>query len=201
MKNNELDLNEFKLQAILAEYNALKSEIKYRSQFQNNLLQIHVTVLIAIVGIAFSKIVNYWIIFLLIPIESSIFGIWYFDHTITILEISTYLRTKLEPNVQVLSKYGMAWETEYKVGIGFKPLLRIIISLAAVLVTFAGPVIICILLFPFFYTGLQETNNSFETTATIVLAASDFVLFLVFWAVVGYFVYTSYRIDEKQKAK
>ena len=55
--------NEYKLQAVLAEYSQLKSEIQYRSQFQNSLLQIHVTVLIAIIGAASYGVINIWIIF------------------------------------------------------------------------------------------------------------------------------------------
>ena len=39
-----------KLRVMLAEYNSLRSEIKYRSEFQNRLLQIHITALTTIIG-------------------------------------------------------------------------------------------------------------------------------------------------------
>lgn len=83
---------------MLAEYNALNSEYRDRMNIQYNLLQIHITVLIAIMGVAFSQ--SSTTAFLLIPIESSIFGMWYFDIAITMLEIGTYIRNNIETKIQ-----------------------------------------------------------------------------------------------------
>jgi hypothetical protein len=71
---------EHRLQAILAEYAALRSEIEKRSELQHQLLAIHMTALTAIVGAAIAyPDIRYWLT-LLIPFEAASFGLWYTDH-------------------------------------------------------------------------------------------------------------------------
>src|SRR5689334_6101248 len=79
------------LQAMLAEYNALRAEIQSRSNTQNTLLQLHLTALTLILGGALSEKLGPWIIFL-IPLEATIFGLWWLDHSLVIMEIGTYIR-------------------------------------------------------------------------------------------------------------
>jgi hypothetical protein len=68
---------------MLAEYNALKSEIQYRNEFQTKIISIHIIILTAIIGSVLYKHLN-WSILLLIPIESSLFGLWYINYLLVI---------------------------------------------------------------------------------------------------------------------
>ncbi len=49
---------DYKLRVMLAEYNSLRSDIKYKSEFQSRLLQIHITVLTTIIGAFYIKMPN-----------------------------------------------------------------------------------------------------------------------------------------------
>ena len=96
---------------MLAEYKALKDEIKYRSEFQNRLLQIHITVLTTIIGAFLYKTEQFWISFLIL-IESILFGSWYINYALVILEIETYIRRIIEFKVKEIlgDKYLMEGE-------------------------------------------------------------------------------------------
>lgn len=116
-----------KLTAVLAEFQSLRSEIQYRSEYQHRLLQIHITILTIIVPTLVTaasalptststlEILKYlapWIIFI-IPIESALFGIWFFDHGIFIGKIGVYIQLEVEKSATVLLGSGdyLHWES------------------------------------------------------------------------------------------
>jgi hypothetical protein len=99
------------LQAILAEYNALRFEIQNRSNSQSHILEIHLTTLALIIGFILSYPQHLKLLILVIPIESSIFGLWYLFHKFSIEEIGDHIRTKIEPRVNELVRcHAMLWE-------------------------------------------------------------------------------------------
>jgi hypothetical protein len=102
---------EDKLQAILAEYNALRSEIQNRSNSQSHILEIHLTTLALIIGFILSYPQHLKLLILVIPIESSIFGLWYLFHKSSIEEIGDHIRNEIEPMVNELVRCkAMFWE-------------------------------------------------------------------------------------------
>jgi hypothetical protein len=143
------------LQIVIEEYHALRTEIQYRSEFQHRFLQLHITTLTIILGAALSPLVSQIAganlsqligpeLILLIPIESSIFGLWYLDHEITIFEIGAYIRTIIaskaaqlvqDPNV-------MRWEAAWRMGVLVPHRRRAIRYRGIVALTFAGPSIL-----------------------------------------------------------
>lgn len=190
--------NEYKLQAVLAEYNALISEYRDRMKIQNNILQIHVTVLTAIIGVALTQKLT--TVFLLIPIESSIFGIWYFDVAITMLEIGAYIRYKIKNKIQTdfNDKCVMGWEAyfngekennskETKVfNLLSQHTIRHIISLGIVIVSFFGPAVMSIL--------YLQKSKIFEDDIYGPFKILYFVFFVIIIFVVGYYGYRSSKI-------
>lgn len=138
---------EYKMQAMLAEYNTLRTEIQYFNERQNHLLQFHITVLTAIVGLAVTNTISSWII-LFIPIESSIFGLWYNNNLLAIMGIGAYIRDNIEKEIrQTLGEtHIMRWETsrrkQYilastKQGINYRHLI---------ILTFGIPSILCLII-------------------------------------------------------
>lgn len=128
------------LQVVLAEYNALRAEIQNRSNIQSTLLQLHLTALTLILGGALSEKLGPWIIFL-IPFESTIFGLWWLDHSLVIMEIGTYIRESVEPRVSELLNVerAMYWEANFKEGVVAPKRKRIVTFNWLILFSFAGP--------------------------------------------------------------
>lgn len=141
------------LQAMLAEYNALRVEIQRRSDAQHTLLQLHLTALTLISGAALSQKLGPWIIFL-IPIEAAIFGLWWEDHALVIMEIGTYIRESVEPRVSRLLSVEkvMYWETNFKAGAALPKKRRDITFEWLVFITFAGPSVIILVCVPLVIT-------------------------------------------------
>jgi len=101
-----------KLNAILKEYEFLKLDILNRSQYQDSYLKLHIIALTAILGGAISQKLGLWVL-LLIPIESSIIGLWYLDHAFSITQMGEYIQKSIEPRVCKLldEKEIMNWDT------------------------------------------------------------------------------------------
>ena len=151
---------EDKLQAILAEYNALRSEIQNRSNSQSHILEIHLTILALIIGFITTRPEYLKFLILVIPIESSIFGLWYLFHKSSIEEIGCHIRNKIEPRVNGLVRCkAMLWEKEgvrditKSLGGSFKtfesitfaaPSILALIILASIIIGFFGIAEICI---------------------------------------------------------
>lgn len=161
---------ELKLTALLAEYVALRAEIQYRSGFQTLFVQSHITGLTAIFGAAIVTSLGPWLI-LLVPLESSIFGLWYLEHSLTITKIGKHIQTHIEQKINndLLESPGLlGWEENYRLDKIFQPPwwapfrpLRY--------TTFVGPAVVALLLgglllvasFPVLNSFLQ-LNNRFE---------------------------------------
>ena len=82
------------------------------------LLGLHLTALVAIVGSFATTVAVHWTIFL-IPLESSLIGLWYMDHAVMIEQIAYHLQTSTESNVAGLTGEArlLWWETRHKQGI------------------------------------------------------------------------------------
>ena len=103
----------------------------------------------------------------------------YFDHALTILEIGTYIRERIEPKIQNLTDpYIMTWEKDYKVGIIYNLRFRAIICLGIVFLTFGGPSIICIALC-LLYPWLQKYSNSLKILLTSTPTPDSLVLGII----------------------
>lgn len=112
MKKPEINTDKA-LDAILAEYNSRATEIQNRSAAENTFLQLHITALTAILGGIITMPHNsHWIVFL-IPIESSLFGLWWMGNSSPIWHNGRYVRKFIEPKVNKLLKFNQAmyWET------------------------------------------------------------------------------------------
>ncbi|MDQ3704940.1 MAG: hypothetical protein M3437_06925 [Chloroflexota bacterium] len=105
------------MRAALSEYQALKSEIQYRSEYQNRYLGLHITALTTIMGVTVTQLDNphiHWLIFL-IPFESVLFGFLYTDHTEIIHRLAKYLRRiELQVNHLVRTPELMSWEVDLR---------------------------------------------------------------------------------------
>ena len=156
---------EEKLQAILAEYNALRSEIQNRSNSQSHILEIHLTTLALIIGFITTRPEYLKFLILVIPIESSIFGLWYLFHKFSIEEIGDHIRNKIEPRVNELVRCKvMLWENE---GVRYitKSLERSFKGFESI--TFSAPSIIALIIIGFFI--LPEICINEPTTFFVVI--------------------------------
>lgn len=147
-----------KVQALLAEFNALRTEIQYRSQFQHGFLQLHITLFGLILGAILtglaqaqssgissgtiaqlSKLVGPWLV-LLLPIESSVLGLWYVDHALRIVSLSAYIQQSIEWRVARLLKDPsiMTWESWHRERTFIEP-VRQDVSWRIDVITFGGP--------------------------------------------------------------
>jgi hypothetical protein len=174
-------------------------------KIHHNLLQIYVTVLTAIIGVALSQ-PSSTMFLLLIPIESSIFGIWYFDIAITMLEIGTYIRDRIKTKIQTdfNDKCILGWEDYFNGGKGhnfketaaFKPYWRHAISLGIVLVTFGLPAAMPL---PFFIYLWLQGNSIVENDIIIFLMITNFILLSAFVIAVGYYICKSLKIGKEYR--
>ncbi len=140
----------YNLQGMFEEYKALRSEIEHRGQFQNSLFQIHVTALTAIIGAIFLSSNFKFDLLLLIPIESSLFGIWYFHHGFVILDMGTYIRQNIEhefhkmccPNIMKWEQYNREKREE-------DPIRRELTFTTLITLTYGLPGAIALLLYSY----------------------------------------------------
>lgn len=185
----------------MAEYNALRSEIQYRSGFQNRLLEIHITALTAILGAAVSKAVSPWII-LLIPVESSIFGLWYLDHALMIQEIGAYIRTTIERRIAELlnEPYILCWEIAQRVSVTTAPTERIVTFWRLLFLTFGGPSLIALIVtLIFLIYSVPQISNVFQIPTDYLglepqwwlVAFMSWIICLIFF--IFYLLHAKYR--------
>jgi hypothetical protein len=199
------ELLQLQLQTLLAEYAALKSEIQYRTGFQNRLVQLHFTFLVATLAACLFNILTIRTILLLIPIESSLFGLWYFDCGLRILEIGAYIRKCIETHFhKILGKNEpksklMIWESEFKKDFNNDPFVTKACSLILIFLTFGGPTLVCIA----YYLGdlYPHLNNySFMSTLGVII---DLVLFCIFFFFTIWFIYKTTKsiLEIKNESK
>lgn len=96
--------------AYLAQLDVLTREIARRSDGQDRLVQLHLTILVAIGGAAlapkgFSGLV------VLGAISASIFCLWWLDHAMVIAKLGLYLADPVETGVQrAVGEFALGWE-------------------------------------------------------------------------------------------
>ena len=211
-----------RLKILLIEYNTLLSDIKSRNERQNNFLQIHVTVLTAIIGIALTKPEYFWII-MLVPIESSIFGLWSNINSLIILRISEYLLCVVEAQIkETLKNFEgkksyvefMNWEIFYRSRIQNKINTDLIYRII-VLLTFGAPSFCCTFIplylkYNDFYLAYNKLNiNNLSGTFNdlrllpeliqiqIFLFIADLGFFLMFFSMLGLVLYRDRKVIKK----
>ena len=110
--SNDVNIG-YKINILLAEYGALRSEIQFRNRFQNSFVWFHVFALSSIVGAFFYTNLGYNILFL-IPLESVILYFWYSYQDIKIKYIGDYIRTSIESKARELAgdQNLMQWESK-----------------------------------------------------------------------------------------
>lgn len=133
------------LQGLLAEYNTLRSEIQYRSGFQNRFIEIQVTALTVILGASITESLGPWAL-LLIPIESAIFGLWYMDHALVIGDIGAYIG-KIEERISTMLNVPnlLTWESGSRSTVDTRQRRReVFFNLQ--LLTFGAPASVCLII-------------------------------------------------------
>lgn len=151
-----------RLNATLAEYSALKSEITARSGFQHQIIQLHVTVLTALTGAVFSTQFGKWAA-LAIPIEAALFGLWYFDHALTITELSGYIQFWTEGRIaaEANAREVLKWESGYGQTPNALAALRIWLFRMLIAVTFFGPAAVGLIWLLRSRRAPQQQDNAF----------------------------------------
>jgi hypothetical protein len=93
-----------KLQARLAEYSALREEIKWANDLQARVLQLHIATATVIIGASIAQFTQaywQWLIFV-VPFESCVFWLRYMNLSLNTRRIGVYIRDTTEPAVNGL---------------------------------------------------------------------------------------------------
>jgi hypothetical protein len=100
--------------ALVAEFNSLRAEIAGRSGSQQLLVNLSLTMVGLVLGIAFSQRAGATII-LVIPIFASCCAMLYFDHAAQITKIGRYIGYILRPRLAEIvdDDKVLAWESSY----------------------------------------------------------------------------------------
>jgi hypothetical protein len=130
--------------ALVAEFNSLRAEIATRSASQQLLVNLSLTTIALVLGVALSRPTSAAII-LLIPIFTSCCAMLYFDHAAQITKIGAYISQVIHPRMRdiVNDDSVLAWEARYR---SFQPRrYRTVFQFGApILVLFvAGPLSVC----------------------------------------------------------
>lgn len=198
MTNPVVQRHTLKVTATLAEYTALRAEIQYRSEYQHRILQIHIALfsviipaLVAAVSTAATQVPSLsvlkeltpWIV-LIIPIEASLFGLWYVDHGITIGRLGEFIRTKIETRMEKLlgSPDYLNWETYNKTGTDVYAAPRFGMLL---FVTFSAPAFLALLVTSYYLFWISPTPYSavswYFALALGIIGGLIFVVYIAFW--------------------
>lgn len=164
--------------AILAEFNSLKDEVRSRSNDQSIILSLNITVIGAIGGLYLSEHADPRILFL-IPIISSLLGMRYIDHAINIDNLGRFIQREVKP--QLASALGVEKVIDYEVfaeSFAERSNLRYFLFALPVALLFAG-VPGCALVLPFIGVETEQYDTSFVGAA--VLGGALLALFTLFW--------------------
>jgi hypothetical protein len=99
------------LQATLAEYQALRREIEYRTRFQQGLVVANVTASAAVLASYFQ--LNNPLLLIVVPFLSSFLGFYWIDHSLMIDDLGTYISKTIQPRVSEIVGYShvLLWES------------------------------------------------------------------------------------------
>lgn len=194
---------ENRLNVLLTEYQTLWSDVQSRNDRQNKFLQIHVTVLTAIIGVALTTKPEYFWIVMLIPIESSIFGLWFNANSLTILRIVEYLLCVTEKQIKEALKESdkkyhnkkiefMSWGIFYRSSKN-NIFQNDLIYRFLVLITFGGPSLICTFAFRK-YNGLNVNTRMIWMQELYII---DFIFLILFFILMALVFYQTYKVSTK----
>jgi hypothetical protein len=96
MPVNEISNKEIKLNVVLAEFNALRGEIKNRSSTAFTLLNINITATAAVAGFVLSDKADPKLL-LILPLLSPALGMLFVDHSYNITNLGHYINTQIRP--------------------------------------------------------------------------------------------------------
>jgi hypothetical protein len=91
------------MNAVLAEFNALRAEILFRATSQATLIQINVTAAGTIAVFALAN-ANFRLAMIVIPILSPVLGILWLDHDATIKKLGDFIEREIKPAYQRVIK-------------------------------------------------------------------------------------------------
>src|SRR5947209_1636190 len=83
------------MNALLAEFNALRAEIIFRATSQATLMQINITASGTVAVFALSD-PKYALTLIIIPILSPVLGIFWLDHDATIMKLGAFLKNEVK---------------------------------------------------------------------------------------------------------
>jgi hypothetical protein len=87
-----------RVEALIAQFTALRAEIEYRTQAQANLVQLNITAIGALGGFGLSQYADERVL-LLIPVVSTMLGLFWLDHAAVIFEIGDFIRDRILPKL------------------------------------------------------------------------------------------------------
>jgi hypothetical protein len=126
------------MNALVAEFNAMRAEIIFRATSQASLMQINITAAgtIAVFALANTK---YALAMVIIPILSPVLGIFWLDHDMTIMKLGTFIEKELKPAyARMVPGFKIPDYQDYtsRIDVLPKPRLSILNFNVAILVTF-----------------------------------------------------------------
>src|ERR1035438_2161990 len=96
---SEPDLSSQLVTIVLSEFNSVKSEIQSRSKAQSSLISLNMSAIAALGGFFFSEHGGDSRILLLIPIVSSVLGMVYMDHAVSIGYMGRFIQHEIKPQL------------------------------------------------------------------------------------------------------
>lgn len=162
------------INVILAEFNALRGEIKDRSTFAHTLLNINITATTALSGFVLVNKANEMLL-LILPLLSSALGMLFVDHSYNINNLGNYINDRLRPLVDSLVEDSRllgyeAFVDEYEQ----KKVLRFLPLGVPLTLVFAGPPVAALV---FSWTSLRTTWAWTLWIAGLLM----FTAFIVMW--------------------
>jgi hypothetical protein len=155
-----------KLEAILAEYNGLRTEISDRQDFELRFMQFHIIALTSIIGFAFYQELKLWAL-MLIPIESSIIGAWCLKNEVAVTEIGKYIYAIENKVNALLNDNQMGWQHNLETLGKRRKSFR---AFGLIPIIFMGPSIIILTIIPLI--GFLSYNVSYVIAFGWVIGAS-----------------------------
>lgn len=111
MESDEPEAAGKRIDAAIAEFNRLYTEVNNRTTAQHNLLNFNLLTTGAIGTIALGDPSRHPLL-LILPFSSSIFGLLYFDHSVAISLIVAYFRDELATAIRALTGWDRAFQWE-----------------------------------------------------------------------------------------
>ncbi len=92
------------MNAVLAEFNAIRAEILFRATSQATLIQINITAVATIVGFVFANQANP-LILVIIPILSPVLGMLWLDHDASIAWLGNFIKMEIKVKYNTISAF------------------------------------------------------------------------------------------------